>query len=101
MRKSLFAWLRSAFSRPTFEDHFRYFTDEERQLARMDVWQIADVIAEARHSAGMERRRIVAEHALSHRLARLQAKATVWAGALGLIGGVIGGAISGAAAWLI
>lgn len=70
-----------------------HWTDEEKQLRRMDVWQIAKIINEARVRglAGEAEKLIVAEHMLSERLARIQARPGYIATVAGLVG-VVGGA---------
>jgi hypothetical protein len=87
--KSLFARDKEAF----WWDHF---TDEEKKLRRMDVWELAKVINEARvrNLAGEAEKLIVAEHMLNMRLAQIQAKASWGSGILGFIGAIIGASLS-------
>lgn len=84
--KGFFAWDKNAY----WWDHW---TDEEKQLRRMDVWQLAKIINEARvrNLAGEAEKLIVAEHMLSERLARIQARPGYIATVAGLAG-VVGGA---------
>lgn len=90
----LLTHLRSLFARDKEAFWWKYFTDEELELQRMDVWQLAAVIEEAKVRPGMEKRRIVAEHMLSQRIALIQAKASWGSGVLGFIGAVVGAALS-------
>jgi len=71
-------------------------TDEEKQLRRMDVWQLAKVINEVRvhNLAGEAEKLIVAEHMLNVRLAKIQATASWGSGVLGFVGAIIGAALS-------
>ena len=67
-------------------------TNEEKKLRRMDVWQLAKVIHEARvrNLAGESETLIVAEHMLRERIARIQSRPTwfaIWAGLAGIAGG--------------
>lgn len=72
---------------------WEHWTDEEKQLRRMDVWQLAKIINETRVRglAGEAEKLIVAEHMLSERLARIQARPGYIATVAGLVG-VVGGA---------
>ena len=69
-----------------------HFTDEEKQLRRMDVSQLAKVINELRvhNLAGTAEKLIVAEHMLRERIARIQSRPTwfaIWTGLVGVAGG--------------
>lgn len=64
-------------------------TDEEKQLRRMDAWQLAEVIHEANINKN-NLKRIVAEHMLNVRLARIQARATHVATFFAVVGVVAG-----------
>ena len=71
---------------------WNYFTDEEKQLRRMNVRQLAKVINEARvrNLAGEAETLIVTEHMLKERIARIQSRPTwfaIWAGLVGVAGG--------------
>lgn len=85
--------IRSLFARDKDAFWWNHFTDEEKQLRRMDVWQLAKVINEARvrNLAGEAEKLIVAEYMLSERLARIQARPGYIAVLAGLVG-VVGGA---------
>jgi hypothetical protein len=84
--------IKALFAKDKEEFWFKHFTDEEKELKRMDAWQLAEVINEARvrNSADMEVKRIVAEHMLNVRLANIQARPNYFALFVGLAG-VIGG----------
>ena len=75
---------------------FNHFTDEEKALRHMDVWELAKVINEARvrNLAGEAEKLIVAEHMLNVRLAKIQAKASWGSGILGFTGAIIGASLS-------
>lgn len=85
--------LKGFFARDKNAYWWGYWTDEEKLLRRMDVWQLAKTINEARvrNLAGEAEKLIVAEHMLSERLARIQARPGYIATVAGLAG-VIGGA---------
>lgn len=87
--KALFARDKGAF-------WWNHFTDEEKKLRRMDVWELAKVINEARvrNLAGEAEKLIVAEQMLNVRLAKIQATASWGSGVLGFVGAIIGAAIS-------
>ena len=73
---------------------FNHFTDEEKALRRMDVWELAKVINESRvrNLAGEAEKLIVAEHMLSERLAKIQARPghiAIYTGLAGIIGGAL------------
>lgn len=93
MRTKLIDRLKGFFARNKYAYWWCHWTDEEKQLRRMDVWQLAKVINEARvrNLAGEAEKLIVAEHMLSERLARIQARPGYIATVAGLIG-VVGGA---------
>ena len=84
--------IKGFFARNKYVYWWSHFTDEEKQLRRMDVWQLAKVINEARvrNLAGEAEKAIVAEHMLSERLVRIQARpgyVAIVAGLVGIIGG--------------
>ena len=93
MRIPLSVRIRSFFSRDKNAFWFDHFTDEEKELARMDVWQLASVIQESGVRVGMEQKRIVAEHVLNQRIARIQSRASLWSGWLGMFGALAGAAL--------
>ena len=82
--------IRAMFARDEEAFWWSHFTDDEKKLARMDVWQLAGVIEEAKVRTGQERLRIVAEHMLAVRLAKIQASASWGSGILGFVGALIG-----------
>lgn len=86
--------LKSVLARDKYAYWWNHFTDDEKELARMDVWELAGVIEEANARHDMERKRIVAEHMLDARLARIQAKAAWGSGLLGFLGALVGAALS-------
>jgi hypothetical protein len=67
--------IRALFAKDKEEFWFKHFTDEEKELKRMDVWQLAKTISESRinNMVGAEEKCIVAEHMLNVRLAKIQA----------------------------
>lgn len=85
--KSFFAKDKAAF-------WWSHFSDEEKMLKRMDVWELAAVIQEANVRLGMEKKKIVAEHMLNVRLAQIQSKASWGSGILGFVGAIVGAALS-------
>lgn len=93
MHTTLTDRIKAFFARDKHAFWFSHFTDEEKELARMDVWQLASAIQESRVRAGVEQRRIVAEHMLNERLARIQSRASLWSGWLGLFGALLGAAL--------
>jgi len=70
--------IRAFFARDKDAFWWNEATDEEKQLRRMDVWELAKVINEARvrNLAGEAEKLIVAEHMLNVRLAKIQATAS-------------------------
>ena len=82
--------IRSFFARDKHAFWWDHFTDDEKQLRRMDAWQLATVIHEESIHQTEPEKRIVAEHMLNVRLARIQARAayiSVVAGLVGIVGG--------------
>ena len=59
--------IKSLFARDRHQYWLDHFTDEEKELRRMNAWQLAAIIEEASVRSGMERKRIVAEHMLDVR----------------------------------
>lgn len=73
---------------------WNHYTDEEKALRRMDVWELAKVINDAQVSnlIGTTEKIIVAEHMLNARLAKIQSRPAwfaIWAGLLGVVGGAL------------
>lgn len=90
MSPSLFVRIKSLFARDKYSYWFNEFTDDEKKLACMDVWQLAGVIQESIECNNNVQKRIVAEHLLSVRLAKIQAKPVYLSVFTGLIGIVVG-----------
>jgi len=88
--------IRALFARDKEAFWWNHFTDEEKKLREMDVWELAQVINEARvHNLASEAEKlIVAEHMLNVRLAKIQATASWGSGLLGFIGAILGAALS-------
>lgn len=93
---SLSVRIRAFFARDKDAFWWNEITNEEKQLRRMDVWELAKVINEARvrNLAGEAEKLIVAEHMLNVRLAKIQATASWGSGVLGFVGAIIGSALS-------
>lgn len=90
MRIQLSVRIRSFFARDEHAFWRDHFTDDEKQLRRMDAWELATVIHEENIRQTAPEKRIVAEHMLNVRLATIQARATyisVVAGLVGIVGG--------------
>ncbi|MGR6106262.1 MAG: hypothetical protein ACU4EQ_12855 [Candidatus Nitrosoglobus sp.] len=86
------ARLISFFTRDKYDFWWKYFSDEEKKLKRMDAWQLIEIIQNARQET--EQKCIVAEHMLSIRLARIQSKASWDSGFLGFLGAIISASLS-------
>jgi hypothetical protein len=86
--------IQSYFARDKHAFWWNHFTDEEKQLRRMDAWQLARVIHEESIRQTSPEKRIVAEHLLNVRLAQIQAKASKWSGWLSLLGAVLAALVS-------
>jgi hypothetical protein len=86
--------IRSFFARDKRAFWWDHFTDEEKQLRRMDAWQLATVIHEESIRQTAPEKRIVAEHMLNVRLAQIQATASWGSGVLCFVGAIIGAAMS-------
>lgn len=94
LRIPLSVRIRSLFSRDKHEFWWNHYTDEEKQLRRMDAWQLATIIHEENIRQTAPEKRIVAEHMLNVRLAQIQATASWGSGVLGFVGAIIGAALS-------
>ena len=94
MTASLVVRLKSIFSTNKLKFWFNEYTNEEKELAQMDAWQLAGVIDQSTRCNNNIQQRIVAEHLLNIRLTHIQAKASWGAGLLGFIGAIIGAVLS-------
>ncbi|MDO9365662.1 MAG: hypothetical protein Q7T58_04850 [Methylotenera sp.] len=90
----LYVHIKGLFARDKQAFWFNHFTDEEKELRRMDAWQLAKVIHEADVHKNNSEKRIVAEHLLNVRLAQIQSKASWGSGVLGFVGAIIGAVLS-------
>jgi len=86
--------IKSVFVKDRYDYWFEHFTDEEKELRRMDSWQLARVIHEETVSPQHPEKRIVAEHMLQVRVAKIQARATYVNVIVGFIGILVGAALS-------
>jgi hypothetical protein len=82
--------IRNFFARVKYAYSWNHFTDDEKQLRRMDAWQLATVIHDESIRETAPEKRIVAEHMLSVRLAKIQTRATYISIVAGLVGAVGG-----------
>jgi hypothetical protein len=71
MHPSLFVRLKSIFARDKYAFWWKEATDREKEFTQMDAWDLAQVMC-GNNAAD----KIVAEHFLNLRLARIQADAT-------------------------
>lgn len=94
MRIPLSVRIKAFFVRDKDAYWWNHFTDEEKALRRMDAWQLAKVIHEESVHQSTPEKRIVAEHLLNMRLAKMQATASWGSGVLGFVGAIIGAALS-------
>lgn len=90
MRITLVDRIKALFARDEYSYWFKLITDEEKELRRMDSWELAKVIHEKTVSSKNSEKRIVAEHMLQVRLAKIQNRATYVSIVFGLIGVVLG-----------
>ncbi len=81
---------RGFVSRNPEEYWFNHFTDEEKKLRKMDVWELAKVICDGSISSQRDERKIVAEYMLQQRLAKIQSNATYVSALTSAIFGVVG-----------
>lgn len=82
--------IRSFFTRNKHNFWFDHFTNDEKQLRRMDAWQLATVIHEENICQTAPERRTVAEHMLNVRLVKIQNRATYFSIFFGILGVIIG-----------
>jgi len=90
MRITFFDRIKALFARDEYSYWFRHLTDEEKELRRMDSWELAKVIHEANIHNRNDQKRIVAEHMLQVRLVRSQNRAIYVSIIFGLFGVVLG-----------
>ncbi len=90
MRISILDRMRALCHRDKFAFWFEHFTDEEKELRRMDVWELARIINARDPDDAPPERRIVAEHLLQVRLAKIQSRATYANIAFSLLGIILG-----------
>lgn len=91
MRTPLCVRVRSFFARDERAFWWDYVTNEEKQLRRMDVSQLAKFII---NSSCDREKKVIAEHMLNVRLAKIQATASWGSGILGFVGALMGAALS-------
>ena len=94
MRINLADRFKALFARDEYGYWFRLITDEEKELRRMDSWELAKVIHEETVHPTNPEKRIVAEHMLNVRVAKIQNRATYVSVVVGFIGIVVGAALS-------
>lgn len=95
MRITVVDRIKALFAKDEYSYWFKLITDEEKELRCMDSWELAKVIHEGNINNSNPVKRIVAEHMLQVRLAKIQSRATYLNIIFGLIGVVLG-AILGA-----
>lgn len=95
-RITLIDHIKGVFAKDKYAYWFHHFTDEEKELRRMDAWQLARVINEAgvHNGAGEAEKLIVAKYMLNVRLVRLQNRAVLVAAIFSVIGVAIGAFIT-------
>ncbi len=83
------------FSKDKEEFPWKHVTDQEKILLNKDIFELAAIIANGKNSnmPGETYEAIVAEHLLDVRLAKIQAKASVFSGLISLIGAIAGATI--------
>lgn len=90
MRITLTDRFRALFAKDEFDYWFKQFTDEEKDILRMDSWELAKIIVEENNHNGNSQKRIIAEHVLQVRLIKLQNRATYISMIVGLLGIALG-----------
>jgi hypothetical protein len=86
--------IKAVLARDGYGYWFEHFTDEEKELRRMDSWQLARVIHEETVSPQNSEKRIVAEHMLQVRVAKIQNHASYVSVIVGFIGILVGAVLS-------
>jgi hypothetical protein len=94
MHITFFDRIKALFARDEYSYWFKHITDEEKELRRMDSWELAKVIHEANVQDKNHQKRIVAEHMLQVRLVRMQNRAIYVSIIFGLIGVVLGAVLT-------
>lgn len=94
MRTTWIDRIKAAFAKDGYGYWFEHFTDQEKELRRMDSWQLARVIHEETVRPQNPEKRIVAEHMLQVRVAKIQNHATYVSVIVGFIGILVGAALS-------
>ena len=94
MRITFFDRVKALFARNEYSYWFKHFTDEEKELRRMDSWELAKIIHEAIVHNSNHQKRIVAEHMLQVRLAKIQNRAIYVSIIFGLVGVVLGAVLT-------
>ncbi|MBM9515309.1 hypothetical protein [Desulfogranum marinum] len=94
MKISLLTRLKCLFVRDKFEFWFNEFTDEETRLKNMDAWELASVIEDANNNAESQKHRIVAEHLLNVRLAKISTKPMYFQVIGGFVCAILGALLS-------
>ena len=94
MRITFFDRIKALFARDEYSYWFKHITDEEKELRRMDSWELAKVIHEANVHNKNHEKRIVAEHMLQVRLVKMQNRAIYVSIIFGLIGVALGAVLT-------
>ena len=86
--------LKALFAKDEYDYWFKLITDEEKELRRMDSWELAKIISDESIKHTAPEKRIVAEHMLQIRLAKIQSRATYVSVIIGFIGVLAGAMIT-------
>lgn len=86
--------IKAFFAKDEYGYWFALVTDEEKELRRMDSWGFAKVIHEESVRQTNPERRIVAEHMLQVRVAKIQSRATYVSVVAGFIGVLVGATLT-------
>jgi hypothetical protein len=86
--------IKARFARDEHGYWFALLSDEERELRRMDSWELAKVLHEESIRPTSPERRIVAEHLLQVRIAKIQTRAIYVGVVFGFIGVLVGAALT-------
>ena len=93
MRITLADRFKALLARDEYGYWFALITDDEKKLRRMDSWQLARLIHEETVNPSTPEKRIVAEHLLQVRIAKIQSRATYVSAFVGFVGGLVGAAL--------